>query len=136
MCAYLGGIYVAYKRTKSVGITTIVAAVCNLIVDIALINYIGLYAASGSTFVSYLFLLIFRMIDVRKIVKIRYPYMHLLLVFGIMIIECVLCFQKNFYLNCINFVVGVVAFCLLNRGLFKTVFLKGLKILKKAINKS
>lgn len=131
MCAYLGGIYVAYKRTRSVGITTIAAAACNLVVDIALIEYIGLYAASGSTLVSYLFLLIFRMNDVRKIVKIQYPYVHLFLVLVILVIESVLCFQRNFYLNCINFAIGVVVFCILNRGLVKTVLIKVEKVLKK-----
>ena len=71
-CAYLGGIYVAYKDTKSVGITTMAAAACNLLVDLATIKWIGLYAASGSTLISYLLLFIFRAVDVRKLVKIKY----------------------------------------------------------------
>ena len=56
IAGYLGGVYVAYKKTTSVGITTALAAVCNLVFDIATIQWIGLYAASGSTLISYLFL--------------------------------------------------------------------------------
>ena len=66
-----GGIYVAKKNTKSVAKTTILAAVINLIIDVILIQKLGLFAASISTFVSYLFLLLYRSIDSKKYVKIR-----------------------------------------------------------------
>jgi len=71
MSTFLGGIYVAYMRSKSVGITTTIAAVVNLVTNIATIRWIGLYAASGSTLVAYLFLFIYRVIDVQKIIKIK-----------------------------------------------------------------
>lgn len=123
MCSYLGGIYVAYKATKSVGITTIFAAVCNLIVDIATINYIGLYAASGSTLISYFFLLIYRMNDVKKLVKIHYDYRHILLVVIILAIESVLCYPRIMALSMANIVIGICEFILLNRNLIRQVFI-------------
>ena len=48
MSTFLGGIYVAYKKSKNVGITTTIAAFVNLVTDIATIRWIGLYAASAS----------------------------------------------------------------------------------------
>ena len=87
MSTFLGGIYVAYMESKSVGITTTAAAACNLIVDIATIRWIGLYAASGSTLISYLFLFIFRSIDVQRIVKVRYSLTHMLVILAIMVSE-------------------------------------------------
>ena len=49
MSSFLGGIYVAYKATKSVGITTMISAALNLIIDLASIHWIGLYAIAFYT---------------------------------------------------------------------------------------
>ena len=122
MCSYLGGIYVAYKATKSVGITTICAAACNLAVDIALIGSIGLYAASGSTLVSYLFLFLFRMKDVKRIVSIKFDYKHILLVIALLSLECGLCFPRNAVLSGINLALGIASFYFLNKAIVHGVF--------------
>ena len=131
MATFLGGIYVAYMKTKSVGITTAAAAASNLIIDLALIKWIGLYAASGSTLVSYLFLLIYRMIDVQKIVKVKYDYKNIIFVSIILVVECVLCFMRNTTMNIINIALGVICFVSLNRSFIKVLWKKTLEILKK-----
>ena len=66
MSAILGGIYIAHMRTKSVAVTTLCAAGLNLLIDISLVHSIGIWAASLSTFISYFFLCLFRMIEVQK----------------------------------------------------------------------
>lgn len=131
MSAFLGGIYVAYKKTKSVGLTTLAAAVCNLIINLALINWIGLYAASLSTLISFFLLFIFRMTNARKFVNIRYNFKHLFIVLCIMLLECVLCFQQNLILNCVNFVLGAIVFFILNRSFIKAIWRKISKIVLK-----
>lgn len=131
MSAYLGGIYVAYKATRSVGITTMVAAACNFIVDIATIKYLGLYAASGSTLVSYLFLFAFRMIDVRKLVKLTYNMKHIIAVFLLMIVESMLCFIQQPVLNVVNLILGIAVFFILNKGLVKIAWKKSVNMMKK-----
>lgn len=122
--SFLGGIYVAYKSIKSVGLTSVAAAVCNLVTDLAAIRYIGLYAASGSTLISYLLLFIFRAVDVRKLVKIRYDIRHMLIVIFILTVESVLCFMQKPVLNIINIIFGVVVFFALNKAFVKTVWKK------------
>ena len=131
MSMFLGGIYVAYKESKSVGVTTTAAAACNLIVDIATIRWIGLYAASGSTLVSYLFLFIFRSVDVQRIVRVRYNLRHVLAVTGIMLTESILCYQKSMALNLINFALGSIVFVVINKSFVRTVIAKGIVYLKK-----
>jgi len=131
MSTFLGGIYVAYKKSKSVGITTTVAAAINLITDIASIKWIGLYAASGSTLISYVFLFVYRIIDVQKIVKLRYDLSHMCFVLGIMVMEAVLCFMQNTILNVLNLMVGIVLFILLNRSFMRTVLRKTVSIIKR-----
>lgn len=66
LAQFLGGILIAEKRTKANGFTTVIAAAINIVVHIALIWSVGLYAASISTFVSYFGLFIIRMILLKK----------------------------------------------------------------------
>lgn len=129
MTSYLGGIYVAYKDTKSVGVTTVAAAVCNLVVDVSLIKFIGLYAASGSSLISYLLLFIYRLLDIQKIVKVKYKWSHLLPVFCVLVIECALCFQRNVVLDCINLIFSILFFFLLNKNFVTGVLKQGKKLL-------
>jgi O-antigen/teichoic acid export membrane protein len=124
MSAFMGGIYIARKATKSVGITTVAAAVCNLVVDLALIQKIGLYAASGSTLVSYIFLFVFRMIDVRRLVKIKYDFVKILIPLVIIIAESVLFYIDNVAVQIINALFGFISFVLLNRAFLKQVIRK------------
>lgn len=130
MSSYLGGIYVAYKDIKSVGITTTAAAACNLFVDIALIRRIGLFAASGSTFVSYLFLFVFRLFNVKKLVDIQYNSRHMFMVFGILVVESILCYLQKPLLNVINIALGLVIFMILNRKVAEVLW-NNRKILSK-----
>lgn len=132
LSSYLGGIYVAYKATKSIGITTLVAAICNLVVDFALIRLIGLFAASGSTLISYILLFVYRMKDVRRLVDISYDIRHMLIVLGLLIVECALCFMQKTAFNVINIGLGTIVFILLNRELIGILLGKAKRILRRA----
>ena len=68
----LGVVYVATKRTFEIAKTTLLAAAINILVHFALINSVGLYAASVSTFVGYLVTMIYRIIDTKKYLKVKY----------------------------------------------------------------
>ena len=135
LSAFLGGIYSAYKKTLSVGVTTMIAAILNLVIDLALINWIGLYAASVSTLASHLFLFVFRIIDVRKLVKIKFSVRHLVIVLLLIIMECFLCFQRSFWLDIANFIISTAAFFLLNHSFVKSVWKKMKSILAKRRSK-
>lgn len=136
MSSFLGGIYVAYKETKSIGTTTLAAAFCNLSIDLFLIKRIGLYAASSSTLISYFLLFIFRIINLKKFVNFHYDKKHTIAVFGLMGMECIFCFQQNLLLNCINAIIGLMAFVVLNQPLIKTIGIKlGEKIFRKGWRK-
>ena len=70
--AYLGGIYIAHLKTRQIGITTTIAAAMNFLINILFVKMIGIYAASLSTLISYLWLAVYRMIDIQKIQQIRF----------------------------------------------------------------
>lgn len=69
--SFLGSIYVAKKITKEIAKTSIFAAVINLGINISLINFVGLFAASISTAIAYFAMTIYRAIDSRKYVNLR-----------------------------------------------------------------
>lgn len=59
-------IYVAKKNTKAIASTSIISAIINIVVHLALINFIGLYAASIATLSSYFIMSIYRLHDIKK----------------------------------------------------------------------
>lgn len=64
-------VYVAQKKAKKIASTSITAAVINIVVNVALINFIGIFAASISTLVAFLSMFVIRYIDVNKSVKMK-----------------------------------------------------------------
>ena len=133
MSAFQGGIYIAHKKTKSVGITTVVAAIINLMVDFMLINFIGITAGSLSSLVAYLVLYIYRMWDINKIQPIRYDLKKQIIYIFIMIVMLLLCSLRNKYINVINIFVSIVVFLLVNRKLIINTLKYGSKKIHKTI---
>ena len=76
-------IYFAFKKTKRVAITTISAAIINIIINIFLVKEIGLYAAAVSSVCAYIIITVISHIDVQKFVKIKieikYIFMEMIL---------------------------------------------------------
>lgn len=68
-----GSIYFAFKETKKVAWTTALAALINIVVNIAFIKVIGLYAAAISTLLAYVVVFVIRQRDIQKMVKIHIP---------------------------------------------------------------
>lgn len=129
--SFLGGIYVAYKQTRSVGITASIAAIINLVVDLLLIKHIGMYAGSLSTLLSYLTLMIFRMKNIQRIQKIRYSIPLFILLLGVPSLMCVLCFMNNVWINLMNLLLGIIFALVINRN---TILVLITLIHKKIIN--
>lgn len=128
LSSFIGGIYTAKKKTKNVGLTTIGAAIINIFIDFILIDKIGLYAASISTLVSYIVLTIFRMINIKKIVNIKFDIKSIFLIIIIATISCGLIYYNSIYIKLFNILFSILIAITINR---KTIS-KALKnILKK-----
>lgn len=124
LSSFFGGIYAAHKKTKSVGITTTLAAVCNFVVNLACINFIGLYAASFSTFISYFLLVVFRMIDAKKIQPMTYDVKTIIGYLLVLLVMGIIANFNMFALNVINFFVGLFVAVVANRKLLSNVLSK------------
>ena len=113
----IGSIYVAKKMTKEVAKTTMIAAIINLTIDIALIKVIGIYAAAISTLVSYMLLAIYRYIDVQKYVKVKIPIKNIVVNSIIFILVVVLYLYNNIALNVINLLLCILYAIIVNKEL-------------------
>ena len=127
LVSFLGSIYVAKKLTKEIAKTSIFAAIINLVVNISLVNFIGLYAASISTAVSYFAMFVYRIIDSRKYVKLSVPKK---LVFSFIIVTAITVityYVRNTALSVITLIMVVIYALLINKN--------SMQYIMKAVNK-
>ena len=122
--SYYGGIYVATKKTKSIGISAVLGATIHIIINIILIKKIGLYAASFSTVLSYIIIAVYRAIDIQKEIAIKYPYKKMIITFGLLILVCILQYINHFYLNIANIIVSLIIAFTMNKRIINNMFLK------------
>lgn len=123
MASFIGGIYVAHKKTRSVGVTTILAAACNLVIDLVFVHKIGIFAASISTLVSYVFLTIYRMVDVQKFQKVKFNTGRFCLLIALLVLMCAICWIDTVALNVLNIILGCIIAVVVNRKIMKGILL-------------
>lgn len=121
MSSFFGGIYIAHKKTLSVGITTIIAAIINVVIDISFVSIIGIWAGSISTLIAYAFLYFYRMINCQSFQKVSVNPIRQLILLVIIIIMLVLCFNKFYIFDIINIVLGIVLNIFINYKTIKQV---------------
>ena len=127
----ISAIYVAMKRTKDISKTSFFAAVINIVVNVALIKYIGLYAASLSTAVAYLAMFIYRGIDCRKYVKVKWDTKMLVSMFIAFVATFIMYYINTNWLNVVMLVSVVMFSVLYNKNSFKLIG----KVLKRKFSK-
>ena len=128
---FLGSIYVAKKLTKEIAKTSFFAAIINAVINIGLINYIGLFAASLSTLFAWLAMLIYRFIDSKKHIKLKIDLKLVLSMIAICSISVVAYYMRNMAL-CGIVALGVTIYALIiNKDSMKSIT----QIMKKKLLK-
>lgn len=122
-------IYIAKKDTKAVAKTSVYSAIINVIVNLVLIKFIGLFAASISTLVAYSLTAIHRHVEInKKYLSIKIDSKFIVLSIFIGAIICLIYYIKNPILNILSIVIAVLYAIVIN---FKSInFVKQI-ILKK-----
>lgn len=120
--SFYGGLYVALKKTKQVGISSMIGAIINAGINLIFIRRIGLYAASISTLISFGIILIYRVIEIQKYIKITYDIKSI--IFGVIFLSITIIgfYFDNCYFTIINIVVTLIYNIIFNKFLLK--FLK------------
>lgn len=108
-------IYIAKKDTKSVARTSVLAAILNIIINLALVKIIGLYASSISTLVAYSFIAFYRIYDVKKYVKIKLDSKFVLSTVLLTIALFVGYYMNYLYLNIALFLLTIIYCFVINK---------------------
>lgn len=126
-------IYVAEKNTKAIASTSIVSAIINIIVHLALIKFIGLYAAVISTFVAFFVMSIYRLMDASKrYFKIKIDMKFIIQSLIGLIFVFVSYYINNIYLNVFVVLFAVLFAIYINKDSFDIIFKLFTKKLKRS----
>lgn len=130
MSTFLGGVFTAYKDTKTIGVTTIVSAIINLVVNISLIYFVGLYAAAISTLFATVTVYIYRRIKLKKYLKLE-KTRFTILYYCLLALSIYIYYISNIYLCVIMFLISLVFFYFMNRENLKLIIINLFDKLKK-----
>lgn len=125
--SFLGSIYVAKKLTKEVAKTSFGAGVLNILINVFLVKYIGIFAAAISTVLAFLTMSIFRIVDVQKYVKLKINFKEFSIVLLLFLISLLLYYFNNTLISAIYLVLVIVYVFIDNKNYINL-------ILKKAKN--
>ena len=112
---FCSGIFSAYKDTKILAKTTIVATIINFLITISLISKIGLYAPVVSTLISYFVIYIYRNYKLKKYIifdKDKYSILSIV----VLLIVSFLYYTKNYILAGIGLLIALIYSYYLNKS--------------------
>lgn len=115
--SFLGLGYQISKETKKSLYTTIIAALINIVINVALISNIGLIAASLSTFIAYLTLFVIRICHTRRYYKLSINWKKFLSYLVISILEVVVLYWTSDIVTLVIMVTSIVLFLIANKPL-------------------
>lgn len=106
-------IYIAKKKTKQILVTSILAAVISVALNLALIPLLGIMGAALSNAIAFLVMTVWRHFDIKRYVTVTFTgnlFVKLLLAYGVTIS---LYYVGNIYVSVINLAIaGIIAFLL------------------------
>ncbi len=119
ICLY-SQIYLAKKMSKQVASTTIMGAVINILINIVFIKYIGLYAACISTTISYMVMAVYRHIDLKKYMNLKYEKGFFIKSTLIFIFALFFYYYNNLYTNVFSLIVVCIYAFITNKDFLKS----------------
>lgn len=126
-----GGVFTALKKSTIIGKTTVIGACVNFFVNLFFIKFIGLYAASISTLISYLVIVLLRKKELNKVFRIKLPRLYLLQLLIVFAIVSFGYFYNNTHFNVLILIMLVIWSYYINKNLLNTVFLSTINKFKK-----
>lgn len=118
---FYGGIFTAYKDTKIMGTSTIVAALINLVLMFIIIKFWGLYAVAISALIANIVVYQYRKIKVKKYVILIENRKKIILDWIVTGIILLLFYSMNINLQIIGMLVSLVYFVSMNYAVLKLI---------------
>lgn len=121
MSNFYGGIFTAFKNTKIMGATTVVAAIINILINLIFIPKFGIYAAAFSTLISNMVVFAYRRYRLSNYIKLKTKFNYIF--WGLLAITLVTYYINNTILNVIMFIL-VLIYCIITNKKFIMSMLK------------
>ena len=118
MSSYLGTIYTSAKKTKMLFISTVVAAVANIVLNALLIPAWGAQGAAIATFASYFIIWIIRLVDTRKIIRLKVDYKADVASYLFLAVQIIVVISDSHYMYLISCMIFAILVSL-NHGTIK-----------------
>lgn len=120
----LGSVYIGYKKTKEMARTTTLAAIINIAVNLALIQFIGLWAAVYSTLAAYTIVAFLRLYRIQKTIEIKTDWKKFIPIILLFIVNIILFAHGTFISNIINLIIVFVFSLIINKEFICNLFKK------------
>lgn len=130
LCSFLGMGYQISKETHRSIATTIFAAVLNIIINVGCIKVIGLQAASLSTFLAYLFLILIRIKHSKRYFELSVKWVEFTALTASVLTCMYLTFISNLYMCAVLEVIAIMILFVMNKSLSLS-FVKKFKKISK-----
>lgn len=105
MSGFFGGIFSAYKKTKIMGVSSVIGAIINVIINIILIKQIGLWAASISTLLATLIIYLYRKRILNKYIKLERNLSKIILSYFSFVISIMSYYSNNFIIKLLGLLI-------------------------------
>ena len=127
LCSIIGSILTGMKKTKTIGLSTTVGAIVNIVINLLFIRKFGIYAASISTLVSYIVILIIRYKNINNYIKVDVPKKFIFAMIIVMIIVSLSYFYGNTKISIIIFILLLMWSFYINKELINGIFYSVIK---------
>lgn len=116
-------IYVAKKNTKAIASTSIVSAIVNIIVNLILINFIDLYAATIASLIAYSTMSVYRLYDIKKkYFEIKIDKKFILSTIIVLAVILLIYYSSNIILFFTGILIAIIYAFMINRKSLKSIF--------------
>jgi len=124
---YYGGLYIGLKFSKALGNSSIMAAALNFIINIIFVKSIGVWAACASTLVAYAFLMVYRIIDIKKYYQLEYNYKSIFFNLIIVMFAFSMTYILNIHEQLLMLIIITTLYALIYRKFLLNIYVKSVK---------
>lgn len=133
--SFYGTAYQSTKNTKGAFVSSVLGSVVNFVINITLIQIIGIYAASLSTMISFLFMWIYRIFDTKKYFNIKIKWNRFIWLVILSVMYIVVYYTNHIVIiNLLGIIGAIIIFIYFNYYNISKIIMKVIrKVMKREV---
>lgn len=114
LSSLLGAVYISLMKSKNIALSTTIAGLINILINLILIPKIGILAACISTAVSYFILAIYRYINLKKDIIIKLDFKKILLLYLLLVFLIIIYYKNSIIMSVGSIIISIIVSYFLN----------------------